>query len=270
MVARIASTPMRARKAHEYLLMKIDVTNAQRKRVLAVRLAKTIAFDWTGGDGVSAIGGRIQDGGGGCGNSFQPTPRNLLVKEGFDDHTGPEEASKIKPIQPTMKTTPLLTLGALLGTCAFATAQETPQRPDRPERGQREVPAAVLEKFDTDKDGKLSQDERRAMQEARQAEMLKKYDADGDGKLSPDERKIMREEAMAKRAALLEKYDADKNGRLDPAEIKAAVDAGEEIPMMGGRGGPGGDREGGRRGPRDGGAPRPDAAPTPDAEPAAE
>ena len=81
-----------------------------------------------------------------------------------------------------------------------------------------------------------------AMREARQVEMLKKYDKDGDGKLSGEERKAMQAEMEAKRAAMLEKYDANKHGKLDPEEMKAARDAGEEIPW-GGRG-PGGQRGG--------------------------
>jgi Ca2+-binding EF-hand superfamily protein len=144
-----------------------------------------------------------------------------------------------------MKTTKLITLGALLGTCAFATAQDKPKR---------DLPPEVVAKFDTDKDGKLSDDERKAMrtemkaqQEKRHAAMLEKYDADKDGKLSADEKATMKKEMEAKRAAILEKYDADKDGKLSPAEIKTARDAGEDIPPPGMGRGPGG--KGGKRGP---------------------
>jgi len=137
-----------------------------------------------------------------------------------------------------MKATTLITLGALIGTCGFAVAQEAkPKRPDRP---QREIPADVLKKFDKDGDGKLSPDEAKTMRETRQAENLKKYDKDGDGKLSDEERKIRQADMEAKRKALLDKYDANKNGKLDPEEMKAARDAGEEIPWAGR--GPGGQR----------------------------
>lgn len=141
-----------------------------------------------------------------------------------------------------MNATTLITLGALIGTCSFSAAQDTAPGSPKPKRPQREIPAEVLTKFDTDGDGKLSPDEAKAMREARQAEMLKKYDKDGDGKLSGEERKAMQAEMEAKRAAMLEKYDANKNGKLDPEEMKAARDAGEEIPW-GGRG-PGGQRGG--------------------------
>jgi hypothetical protein len=164
-----------------------------------------------------------------------------------------------------MNTTLLLTLGAIIGTCSFASAQEKPNRPHR------EMPQALLETFDTNKDGKLSEDERNAMKAAMQAKaeerksaMLAKYDKDGDGTLSNDEKATLKADMEAKRLALIEKYDADKNGKLGPDEIKAARDAGEELPppaMMGpGPGGPGGKR--GPGGP--GGAPP--ASPVPPAE----
>jgi Ca2+-binding EF-hand superfamily protein len=150
-----------------------------------------------------------------------------------------------------MKTTKLITLGALLGTCVFATAQDKPKR---------DLPPALLEKFDTDKHGKLSDDERKAMreemkaqQEKRQAAMLEKYDADKDGKLSDAEKATMKADMEAKRAAILEKYDADKDGKLSPAEIKTARDAGEEIPPPGMGRGPGG--KDGKRGPGGPGGP---------------
>jgi Ca2+-binding EF-hand superfamily protein len=144
-----------------------------------------------------------------------------------------------------MKATKLITLGALIGTCSFASAQDKPKRPDAPKR---EVPAAVLEKFDADKDGKLSPEERKAAREEmkgkgdeRKSKMLEKFDKDGDGKLSDDEKAGMKSEMDAKHAAMLEKYDANKDGKLDKDEAKAARDAGEELPPLGhGPSGPGG------------------------------
>ena len=178
---------------------------------------------------------------------------------------GWETASKLQ-LKPMMKAIKLITLGALIGTCSFAAAQDAAPTPPpappeqgekakRPERPQRQIPPAILKKFDTDGDGKLSQEEGKAMREARQAEMLKKYDKDGDGKLSDEEKKARDEEMAAKRKAIVEKYDANKNGKLEPEEMKAAMDAGEEMPW-GGRG-PGG---GGKRGDGKGG-PKPADAP---------
>ncbi len=152
-----------------------------------------------------------------------------------------------------MKPTKFIILGALLGTSVFAIAEDKPKR---------EVPPMLLEKFDADKDGKLSDDERKAaraemkaMQEKRQAAMLEKYDADKDGKLSDTEKATMKTDMEAKRAAMLEKYDADKSGKLEPEEIKAARAAGEEIPPPPMGHGPGGKR--GKRGP----GPGPDGPP---------
>ncbi len=145
-----------------------------------------------------------------------------------------------------MKTTNLLTLAALIGTCSFASAADKPKRPDGPGPGHEFTPPPeVLKKFDTNGDGKLDDTERMAMREAMKAEMLKKYDKDGDGKLSEDERKAMQAEMAARHKELLDKYDANKNGKLDPEEIQAARAAGEKIPPMfghgpGGPGGPGG------------------------------
>ena len=167
-----------------------------------------------------------------------------------------------------MKKTKFIVLSALIGTCSFAAAQDTPAKPERP---QREIPPALLEKFDTDKDGKLSDDERQAMrkemqamQEKRHAAMLEKYDADKDGKLSDDEKAVMKKDMDAKRAAILEKYDADKDGKLSREEIKAARDAGEELPPPDMGRGPGG--PGGRRGPGGNGPGGPPPAPAPQAE----
>ena len=47
---------------------------------------------------------------------------------------------------------------------------------------------AILEKFDTNKDGKIDEAETKTMREAQQKEMLEKYDTDKDGKLSDIER----------------------------------------------------------------------------------
>ncbi|MCC8148266.1 EF-hand domain-containing protein, partial [Akkermansia sp.] len=59
----------------------------------------------------------------------------------------------------------------------------------------------VMAKYDTDKDGKLSEEEIAVLQadvkkaqEAKKAAILKKFDKDGDGKLSKEERKAMQEE----------------------------------------------------------------------------
>ena len=72
--------------------------------------------------------------------------------------------------------------------------------------------------FDKDGDGKLSDEERKAMMEEMQKrrpnvgpqfqEMMKKFDKDGDGKLSDEERKAMREARMKVKAPGLPKPPA--------------------------------------------------------------
>ena len=111
-----------------------------------------------------------------------------------------------------MKTTKLMILGALIGTTVFAAAQD--EKPKREGRGGG-VPPEVLEKFDADKDGKLSKEERQAARAARE----KEFDKDGDGKLSEEERKGMQEDGRKK---LIARFDKDGDGKLSDEE-KAAI-----------------------------------------------
>jgi Ca2+-binding EF-hand superfamily protein len=114
-----------------------------------------------------------------------------------------------------MKSTHLMILGALLGATALAGAQDGPKKEGRPDRP---VPKEILEKFDADKDGKLSKEEREAARAARE----KEFDKDGDGKLSDEEKKAMREDGRKK---MLEKFDKDGDGKLSDEE-KASVPKG--------------------------------------------
>ncbi|MFT3992041.1 MAG: hypothetical protein QM680_11585 [Luteolibacter sp.] len=95
-----------------------------------------------------------------------------------------------------MKTTSLLTLGALFGTLAFAVAQETETAPEKPKH-ERKVSAEDLQKYDKDGDGKLSDDEKKALKKDRKKEQLEKYDTDKDGKLSDTEKEAMKADRKA-------------------------------------------------------------------------
>ncbi len=67
--------------------------------------------------------------------------------------------------------------------------------------GGRGDKGAMLEKFDTNKNGTLDDNEREAMKaahEARRAEMLERFDTDKDGKLSDSEREALRNEMRDK------------------------------------------------------------------------
>lgn len=103
-----------------------------------------------------------------------------------------------------MKSTPLFALAAMIATCSFASAQDTPKK------GPKGPPP----------------------------EMVKEFDKDGDGKLSDEEKSAMKTAMDAKKKAILEKYDADKDGKLSPEERAAAVAAGEKLPGGGGGKGP--------------------------------
>jgi Ca2+-binding EF-hand superfamily protein len=96
---------------------------------------------------------------------------------------------------------------------------------------------AVLEKYDTNKNGQLDPDEKAAFEsdrEARREEFIKRFDTDGDGKLSEAEKEAAREQfpGMGKgghgrhgremHERMIEKYDANKNGQLDPEEREVA------------------------------------------------
>lgn len=116
---------------------------------------------------------------------------------------------------------PALLLGFTLpATMAQPGNGDGPGRQGPPPGGPRKE--RILEKFDTDKDGQLSESERaaaRAEMEARKAADLKEFDKDGDGKLSKEERQALGEARRAERhAEILKKYDADNDGMLSEEE----------------------------------------------------
>lgn len=114
--------------------------------------------------------------------------------------------------------TPWITLGAMIGSSLIVSAQDKPKRPTRGDG----PPPAIMEKFDADKDGKLSEDERKAMHAAKEAkmeehrkEMLTKFDKDGDGQLNDEERAAAK---AARQAEMTKKFDTDGDGKLSDEE----------------------------------------------------
>lgn len=126
-----------------------------------------------------------------------------------------------------MKTRILYTaLAAFAVSSISASAQEG----DRPKR---DVPPEVLAKFDTDGDGKLNQDERKAAMAARKAQMEKRRAA--WEAMTDEEKEAKKAEMKAKHEALLKKYDGavegtTPDGKLDREEMKLAREAGEKLP----------------------------------------
>ncbi len=58
--------------------------------------------------------------------------------------------------------------------------------------------------------------------DARRAQLLERFDTDGDGVISDAERSAARDELRSKRDELLQQYDKDGDGRLSPEEREAA------------------------------------------------
>ncbi|ADB14853.1 putative signal transduction protein with EFhand domain [Pirellula staleyi DSM 6068] len=122
-------------------------------------------------------------------------------------------------------------------------ADETPA-PKRERPSREAMMKQMLEKFDADKDGKLSEEERTKARESmrgqggpggeRFAELMKKFDKDGDGKLSEEERAALRAEMGANRPEggrpegrpnmeeIIKKFDKDGDGKLSEEERAAA------------------------------------------------
>ena len=92
----------------------------------------------------------------------------------------------------------------------------------------------MVERYDTDKDGKFSDEERKRafaeMRERGRQRMLDQYDKNDDGEIDADERRAMREDQAGPwkdkiREWQLRDYDVDGDGELDEketAELKAA------------------------------------------------
>ncbi|UZK66747.1 EF-hand domain-containing protein [Sphingomonas sp. M1-B02] len=145
-------------------------------------------------------------------------------------------------------------LGAsLLGGAAVAGPQTTPPpapmtKADANKDGvvtRAEAMAHAEARFamaDTDRNGQLSAEERKAMRGKHGARgagkgghgkmhagMMERFDADKDGTLSPAERQAAQAARQGNRgemrAKMLERFDTDKDGKLSPTEREAAREA---------------------------------------------
>jgi len=112
----------------------------------------------------------------------------------------------------------LIAAPLVAGATTYAAAQgDDAPRPD------------VLQKYDTNKDGKLDDAERAQMKaafEAKRAERhkaaLAKFDANKDGKLDATERKTMQDTRLAEQ---FQKMDTNGDGKLTLDEFKAGSEA---------------------------------------------
>ena len=62
----------------------------------------------------------------------------------------------------------------------------------------------------------------RVDRDARRAQLMERFDTDGDGVLSEAERSAARDYLQSRRAELLEQHDKDGDGRLSAAEREEA------------------------------------------------
>ncbi|PLX15332.1 MAG: hypothetical protein C0601_13205 [Candidatus Muiribacterium halophilum] len=93
------------------------------------------------------------------------------------------------------------------------------QRPPRP-------PKALIEKFDTDGDGKLSKEEAKELgtyMKEKAKEMKEKidsmFDKDQNGKIDGNEREALKEYFKTQKEKLEAKYDIDNDGKISPEEM---------------------------------------------------
>lgn len=152
--------------------------------------------------------------------------RNFVPRAGFYVSRGVKNSeNNIK----VMKTNTILIMAVACGLTGIAQAEEREIKRDRGNRVDKPFPPEVIDKFDKDGDGKLSDDERAAAREAmkdhhekRHEWMIEKFDKDGDGKLSEEEKEAMEAARKAKheefKKEMLKKYDKDGDGELSDEE----------------------------------------------------
>jgi Ca2+-binding EF-hand superfamily protein len=79
--------------------------------------------------------------------------------------------------------------------------------------------ARGFDQYDTDGDGRLSDEERTAARDKRHKQRLEEFDADGDGEISQAEKSAAHKTRTRR---YLENFDEDGDGNLSEAEMRAA------------------------------------------------
>lgn len=85
----------------------------------------------------------------------------------------------------------------------------------------------LLEKFDTNKNGRIDPEEWEARRAARKAEMLNKYDTNRNGQLEPTEKDAAKKAHSAERLAHAKQrfaeMDVNKDGKLVSGEVQGRL-----------------------------------------------
>ena len=130
-----------------------------------------------------------------------------LIKAAGGDEKGPVKKDQFHALAPAIRT-----------ACAAALNEADPSIAEK-------KAAKDLKKYDKDGDGKLSDDEKKAMDEAVRLKAIKDFDWDGDGKLSDHEKTAMQWAEEGKCDGLLRAIDKDSSGDLSIEEITAGLAA---------------------------------------------
>ena len=107
-----------------------------------------------------------------------------------------------------MKTKLLITMPLFLSTTLFG----TPDLKDNDERTSFPIRDHILDRFDSDGDGKLSKNERSEMSErmqGRKEQLMQKFDANGDGTLNDEEWSKIRKAFQKHKAKAFETLNTD-------------------------------------------------------------
>ena len=107
-----------------------------------------------------------------------------------------------------MKTKLLITMPLFLSTTLFG----TPDLKDNDERTSFPIRDHILDRFDSDGDGKLSKNERSKMSkkmQGRKEQLMQKFDANGDGTLNDEEWSKIRKAFQERKAKAFETLNTD-------------------------------------------------------------
>jgi Ca2+-binding EF-hand superfamily protein len=136
-----------------------------------------------------------------------------------------------------MKSLSLVMMHLFLTLALFAAPAEKPKKMENkinfPSRGE------IMKKFDTNNDGKLSEEERKNLRNEMSGLktgtpllLAKKFDKDGDGKLSEEERSEFRKDLASKGRRLpphlMQRFDTNGDGELSDEERSGARQAWED------------------------------------------